>query len=915
MPLVIANDISHKVLNGIETCNALVLEKAIYQRSKNVVFMNANRPYKTNRLFKVQMDGIDGRVQHANGADITENKWNLQLPKEIYNAAKFLERDPDPEFSGEENWYYNNCIVAKNILNTPCIIAARGIYNNDLDIIPLSVNKDTHEWYSKETQIHRCSLNNLQPVMQLVATRRGLIGVRKKSTIFVLKLEGLEEHSLSTTLVLTLSSTKYPYTSIDLHKRELIVTNTARQLQVYNVKSSRPKLEGMVRKHEGCSYDCQWNSVAYARGSPGVAMFADICGVSAVDLSSPSLNFIDKWCTRQYFESCERVTLVQQSSYDLDLWYLATTHHVFGLKTSKSGESAFLFRVSHFMAAVPLYCTLKRVDNNETLVLGDQACNQPRSIIVKWDPNGPKPSVSSLANYVNTPLDTLAQARERGQLLRSCVTKRFNNNLAGLTFLPTPDKSPDPVSHHAHRRLTLFSLRSSGDVFHQDMTQEPLLESEDSSLNRTLDPMVTDPVEEQLQSAVNGNGTDELSNTRRPNLNESMDLFSSQMEEDTSRPDLNTSEQSEQSRSHSDLSRCVNRGINNRELDELKKWEAQLDEGKMVKPMLGANVEKFPDIFSDLDLPQLPLPQPEVLAQSLESALSDLSLSGINSSILKLKDPILECVTCWSDDSSDGEQIDFTRQWIESIDDDVDLGISTDIDSCRENLNTIGADTLNELYVESDSEGPASTTYTVMSRLNFNSKCDPDDPKATGRPSSGAFPKRASKNKRILKAASLNAHNVDPKSPKLAKNSSKAKPKRSTKATGNKTAKLCSTSTKSPNKRTPSKSGSKSVPKSKEEPSSCAQKTALKSSLEKVTPAQTRDPHSIGNTTKKSTANNGRNHSPKIDATAWKQLATRYIPTRSGTKENKPQSGVERRSLVLNDDAELRSAVARALEF
>lgn len=74
---------------------------------------------------------------------------------------------------------------------------------------------------------------------------------------------------------------------------------------------------------------------------------------------SPSLNFIDKWCTRQYFESCERVTLVQQSSYDLDLWYLATTHHVFGLKTSKSGESAFLFRVSHFMAAVPLYCTLK----------------------------------------------------------------------------------------------------------------------------------------------------------------------------------------------------------------------------------------------------------------------------------------------------------------------------------------------------------------------------------------------------------------------------------------------------------------------------------------------------------------------------------------------------------------------------
>ncbi|XP_026687918.1 uncharacterized protein LOC103521438 [Diaphorina citri] len=43
----------------------------------------------------------------------------------------------------------------------------------------------------------------------------------------------------------------------------------------------------------------------------------------------------------------------------------------------------------------------------------------------------------------------------------------------GLSFLP-PAPATGSNDDHAHRRLTLFSLRSSGDIFHQDMSQDLL---------------------------------------------------------------------------------------------------------------------------------------------------------------------------------------------------------------------------------------------------------------------------------------------------------------------------------------------------------------------------------------------------------------------------------------------------------
>ncbi|XP_017300621.1 uncharacterized protein LOC103511840 isoform X2 [Diaphorina citri] len=134
---------------------------------------------------------------------------------------------------------------------------------------------------------------------------------------------------------------------------------------------------------------------------------------------------------------------------------------------------AVLFRVTHHMSAVPLYCAVRSVDDTqETLVLGDQALNQMRSLVIKFDARE-RPSCPAYVTYVNTPLDTLHQARLRGELLNGALAKRFDNNLMGLSFLP-PAPATGSNDDHAHRRLTLFSLRSSGDIFHQDMSQDLL---------------------------------------------------------------------------------------------------------------------------------------------------------------------------------------------------------------------------------------------------------------------------------------------------------------------------------------------------------------------------------------------------------------------------------------------------------
>ncbi|XP_008474804.1 uncharacterized protein LOC103511837 [Diaphorina citri] len=102
--------------------------------------------------------------------------------------------------------------------------------------MPLYFNEKSDRWSTREELTHHCRLNCLQPVLQLVATKGGIIGVRKKSSILVLKMARDENGTLSTTLINTIKSFVHPYTSIDIHKHYLLVTNTARELEAYSVK-------------------------------------------------------------------------------------------------------------------------------------------------------------------------------------------------------------------------------------------------------------------------------------------------------------------------------------------------------------------------------------------------------------------------------------------------------------------------------------------------------------------------------------------------------------------------------------------------------------------------------------------------------------------------------------------------------
>ncbi|KAI5716590.1 hypothetical protein M8J76_009094 [Diaphorina citri] len=476
IPFTSSNDIANKVLNGIETCSTLVVEKTLHLKARNIVVQNANKAYKKSVICKIKIDEMEAKLD-------TAKEGPMELPKELYQVAAFIERDPDPHFTGDENWYYSNCILVKNILGAPCLLSARGKYNNDLVVMPLYFNEKSERWSTREELTHHCRLNSLQPVLQLVATKGGIIGVRKKSSISVLKMARDENGTLSTTLINTIESFVHPYTSIDIHKHYLLVTNTARELEAYSVKKRTPKLEGTVRSHSDCTYCNKWNSVAYWKGSD-MALFVDVCGISVVDLKSANLNLVSFWCFRAFLENCERLCVVTPSQISPDLVYIGTTHRVFGLNTEKMDAKAVLFRVTHHMSAVPLYCAVRSVDDTqETLVLGDQALNQMRSLVIKFDARE-RPSCPAYVTYVNTPLDTLHQARlrgellngalsKRGELLNGALAKRFDNNLMGLSFLP-PAPATGSNDDHAHRRLTLFSLRSSGDIFHQDMSQDLL---------------------------------------------------------------------------------------------------------------------------------------------------------------------------------------------------------------------------------------------------------------------------------------------------------------------------------------------------------------------------------------------------------------------------------------------------------
>ncbi|KAL1450604.1 hypothetical protein WDU94_002947 [Cyamophila willieti] len=327
--------------------------------------------------------------------------------------------------------------------------------------------------------MHTCSTEDvIQPILQVGATKKGFLICRRKSSISLYKLgrptSSDVKHASSTISVCKIQSETFPFTSVDIYKREYVVANTERELRVFDIRGSDAKLEGILPRSPGCTYPNNWNSVVYWRGNSGMVMFADVCGVSAVDLKDGTISLVSFWCPRPYLESCERLSFLCQSTFTPDVWYVGTTHHLLGLDTRWTGDRGWVFRVSHHMNAVPMYCATKCVGTSETLVFGDQACNQVRSLVITWKTrsSNSRPFVSPYVSFVNTPLNTLHEARLKGELLSVGLTKRFDNNLNGLCFVPLSPVHPD---NQAQRGLTLFSLRSSGDIFMQDMEQESVL--------------------------------------------------------------------------------------------------------------------------------------------------------------------------------------------------------------------------------------------------------------------------------------------------------------------------------------------------------------------------------------------------------------------------------------------------------
>ncbi|XP_017300631.1 uncharacterized protein LOC108252710 [Diaphorina citri] len=55
IPFTSSNDIANKVLNDIETCSTLVVEKTLHLKARNIVVQNANKAYKKSVICKIKM--------------------------------------------------------------------------------------------------------------------------------------------------------------------------------------------------------------------------------------------------------------------------------------------------------------------------------------------------------------------------------------------------------------------------------------------------------------------------------------------------------------------------------------------------------------------------------------------------------------------------------------------------------------------------------------------------------------------------------------------------------------------------------------------------------------------------------------------------------------------------------------------
>ncbi|XP_065221302.1 uncharacterized protein LOC135846247 [Planococcus citri] len=375
------------------------------------------------------------------------------LPYVITRLVNHASHNPDEHFEGVYNWYYGNSIATADFGGQTCLLFAGG--------------KQRHEFYfsfydrsSASVAVPEVSpkmkipLAEDTPIYDIIPGKDyNSVGVRQRNYCYFFVYDDNNE-DIVLNKCLKVKKNEHPFVGMDSFEREFCTIDSGRYVNLWSPHVRKDPICSFTLPPSDTSLPDKFARIRYSATAKSQAL--TIIDRKQLYFYDDRINFekpVSVFDPSKMVELCEDLCLLVPSLVD-NYWYLGSTHSCLMF----DARAGFVQKWTHMLSQSPSVGSTIRINKEkaslkECFLLGTQSTGEIVAIYNKWTANGPKSDV--LPVEVPNRIDTLHEARCNSLLTDPSLTKKFSHSLIGI------------APYKKKKRIGLFSLSSTGDVYHQ----------------------------------------------------------------------------------------------------------------------------------------------------------------------------------------------------------------------------------------------------------------------------------------------------------------------------------------------------------------------------------------------------------------------------------------------------------------
>ncbi|XP_063981105.1 uncharacterized protein LOC135164567 [Diachasmimorpha longicaudata] len=409
-----------------------------------------------SRYFKRKLINLDLGVK-----DIKFKSTGLTsttvLPRFVADLSELMEMDPDPEFNGKYNYYFNGGSLANIKINDENILVFP--YMQELISAPL-VYRGSSIWRPNLKRAAKCELESQVFELKQAAYDRGyqMMARAKHSCEFFsvtqkgdkLKLMSKHRHTSSTPLI---SADINPF-----DPTEFCIVNIKETIALRNLETGK-KLKAELMK---TTVEDKWRSVKFQKWKPHIVTLADRSSIHYLDtrcsINKPVLTMHPK----PYMNDHEWISLEIPSNNEA-CHYVGTYQSLLMLD-SRHPEDPVRQKWTHQLQSAPITGNILFNNGREVVTLATQLPGDVKIILNTWE-DSDEPHSFHLPYAPPSVLDTLRESQLLGKCLDPLMRIRLKLSTAGSQLIQ--DES---------QNIYFFTQNSIGDIFYQGLNYEEVLD-------------------------------------------------------------------------------------------------------------------------------------------------------------------------------------------------------------------------------------------------------------------------------------------------------------------------------------------------------------------------------------------------------------------------------------------------------